>query len=143
MIDREKVIKGLECCKVECVACPEGCPYENEDGFCGRCFQVLATDAYALIREQQEQLKAQQPGLIPLDELLSSPQAQFELIWLERKSGNISPHRCYSYGKTSPYVHFQCFGECDYVLPINEYGKSWRCWEYRPSQGEMAKMAWE
>ncbi len=61
MADYGKVMRGLECCKVEGVACPEGCPYENEDGVWG-CFQRLATDAYALIKAQREELRKLQRG---------------------------------------------------------------------------------
>ena len=49
-MDKEKVIKGLECCSV-----PEGycvkCPYET-DGYVAECTSALARDALALIKEQ-------------------------------------------------------------------------------------------
>ena len=51
---KEQVIKGLECCKIESVDCPDACPYDGMEGdICGRCFQLLAADALALLKEQE------------------------------------------------------------------------------------------
>lgn len=54
MIDREKVIKGLECCGISrsCI----GCPYVGElfDGCYGSCISYLNRDALELLKEQPE-----------------------------------------------------------------------------------------
>lgn len=47
-MDREKVIKGLECLITNEVPC-DGCPYY---GF-GYCIKNIAADALALLREQE------------------------------------------------------------------------------------------
>lgn len=48
MVDREKVIKGLEHCgqPTEC----DGCPYDSE---MGGCFRYLKADALNLLKEQE------------------------------------------------------------------------------------------
>lgn len=53
MCDREKVIKGLECCKGECLEpSDEKCPYYPETHG-DRCFHVLLSDALALLKAQE------------------------------------------------------------------------------------------
>lgn len=48
--DREKVIKGLECCKIPFTKCYNGgCPYFENDG----CKARLKSDALALLKEQE------------------------------------------------------------------------------------------
>ena len=47
MTDREKVIKGLECCN-EFMTCKANCPYRN-DG----CREILSRDALALLKSQE------------------------------------------------------------------------------------------
>ena len=46
MIDREKIIRGLECCRDGCM---NDCPYLNE----GNCFSVICSEALELIRARQ------------------------------------------------------------------------------------------
>lgn len=52
MIDRGKVVKGLEaCCKSGCY---EGCPYNDFDADdCVECTSKLTADALTLLREQE------------------------------------------------------------------------------------------
>ena len=59
MHDREKVIKGLECCIAsdrECV-CPEDCPYQEVDESDDICETLLKLDALAMLKEQEEERK--------------------------------------------------------------------------------------
>lgn len=139
MTDGEKVINGLEHCLEGVVGCQTRCPYKRDFA----CRSELARDALALIREQQKQLKAQQPSLIQLCDLLDDAKAVFEVLWLERRDGNISPHRVYSNGPDSPYVHIMCFGGSTYALPKNAYLKEWRCWSQKPTADQMDQTAWE
>lgn len=58
MIDREKVIKGLECCRnlnpPDDWGCPEECPYSIESNPHRCCaFDPLLNDALALLQEQE------------------------------------------------------------------------------------------
>ena len=47
-MDRNKVIKGLECCRS---GCKFGCPYADEES--STCESVLAADALELLKEQE------------------------------------------------------------------------------------------
>ena len=51
MIDREKVIKGLECCAKDNCTITDICPYGKEDA--GSCIERLCADALALLKEQE------------------------------------------------------------------------------------------
>ena len=59
MPDREKVIRGLECCCTHIVGMSCGnCPYEieqKEEPGIDECTTVLAYDALALLKEHEEQ----------------------------------------------------------------------------------------
>lgn len=56
MPDREKVIKGLECCVSGNTAICErlGCPYADEhEGISDTCIDTLMADALALLKAQE------------------------------------------------------------------------------------------
>ena len=54
MVDREKVIKGLECCEKDedLFICGE-CPYIEEHKFGFDCVRKMCRDALALLKEQE------------------------------------------------------------------------------------------
>ena len=58
-MDREKVMRGLECCCTHIVGMSCGnCPYEieqREDDGSSDCTSVLAYDALAMLKEQEEE----------------------------------------------------------------------------------------
>ena len=51
MIDREKVIRGLEC---HAGVCSDSCPYYNITGF---CFEELCRDSIAILKEQEGKIE--------------------------------------------------------------------------------------
>ena len=55
MPDREKVIRGLECCLefLNQDSCPEECPYRSDGG----CWETMKRDALALLKEQTERIQ--------------------------------------------------------------------------------------
>ena len=56
MIDREKVIKGLECCAVPGGNCEE-CPYQHSgvgEYFESKCVSKLSADALALLKAHEK-----------------------------------------------------------------------------------------
>lgn len=55
MIDREKVIKGLECCTEPSRKCPE-CPYVGEGKIISYCATRLTKDALVLLKADQAEL---------------------------------------------------------------------------------------
>ena len=70
MADREKVIKGLECCSeyIEDASCSD-CPYADD----GECTSELAHDVLDLLKEQEEQIKTRDESL---------EKARKEIRWL-------------------------------------------------------------
>lgn len=60
MTDREKVIKGLECCRANLLPRCEECPYANIDE--GTCFTMdrLHADALALLKAQEPRVMTEQ-----------------------------------------------------------------------------------
>ena len=53
MVNREKVIKGLELCTERSLDCAAYCPYINASHDWMTCTDVLMTDALALLKEQE------------------------------------------------------------------------------------------
>lgn len=54
MVDRQKVIKGLECCKEACAI--GGCPYWNGSITDGSCMLKLHADALSMLKEQEKRI---------------------------------------------------------------------------------------
>lgn len=69
MIDREKVVKGLECC---CGGgmCYHGCPYHEVSQSVEGCTSQLASDALELLKEQQETISSFQGTICKLNAAL-------------------------------------------------------------------------
>ena len=81
MTDREKAIKGLECCG-ETMNCNE-CPYDSE---MGGCFTNLKADALNLLKEQEPDQ--------------SKYEYQFEYtdcLWYGNDDWNLCPSMCSQY----------------------------------------------
>lgn len=55
MVDREKIIKGLECCAKDNCTITDICPYGKEDA--GYCIERLCSDALTLLKEQEERIE--------------------------------------------------------------------------------------
>lgn len=135
MTDREKVIKGLECCKIPFTKCYDGgCPYFENDG----CKARLKGDALAL-------LKAQEPKVMTWEEV-ERHNNQDGCVWFEQPTYNAVAAFVRKDDEDyteiiSPYL----LGE-----PINHgymanrfYGKAWRCWTSRPTDAQREATPWE
>ena len=131
MIDREKVINGLECHKRAMYgeidehgfAC-NSCQYKDMENTCrSRTEGKLIEDALAL-------LKAQEPRVLTLEEYKAEaekPKHERDPVWeewifeeWELKSGWCMPNPAYG-----------------------GYGRSWRCWTRRPTKEQMEATPWE
>ena len=130
MIDREKVIKGLECCAEDCV---DGCPYENIEAEGWNCTTLLCRDALEL-------LKAQEPRVMTLEELKEGESYWF-IAWGDFiLRPVICVHR--EDDAQKPYIVFTWqYGT--FPWESEDYGKRWRCWSSRPSAAEMEAVPWE
>lgn len=82
MIDKQKVIKGLECCIITPDFCRDDCPYIGKGDENDYCDEKLFKDALAL-------LKAQEPRLLTSMDFSNSPIADAGgaiPCWKESKS---------------------------------------------------------
>ena len=136
MPDREKVIKGLECCLGvhDCDIDPkEECPY-NGMALCAMCLKY----------DVMELLKAQEPRVMTLEEV-KRHNNQDGCIWFEQPTYNavasfaIQDEECTEI--ISPYI----LGE-----PINHgywsnsnYNLAWRCWTSRPTNEHRKTAKWD
>lgn len=66
-IDREKVIRGLECCGTESASdCHGDCPYDGD----GICIAFLCQEALALLKEQDERIKKYEKAILDYEDKL-------------------------------------------------------------------------
>jgi hypothetical protein len=150
MVDREKVIKGLECCtKDEC----ECCPYENvcfgDDEV--ELFDTLARDALALLKAQEpEALDMPKPDSdigcwyditnnYTLEQVVSALKAQEPRVMTleEAKSTYVVE---YMSGKMREVGAALLDLDVD---PLNaEYGKVYRVWTSRPTDEQREAIPW-
>lgn len=126
---REKVMRGLELCAYdpdpgqelkEIRSCPE-CPYYRAG-----CSPQLIRDAIAL-------LKAQEPRVMTLEEVIHSK----DWVWYQWKNTH--------YGWA---IAVNCDGkwiewEDSTTDQLCKYGEKWRCWTSRPTPEQMRNTKWE
>lgn len=130
MVDREKVIKGLECCAFnkqgnKCEQCPYFSGCETEYG----AFVELAHDALAL-------LKAQEPRVMKVGDVrnwVNSDRVTREPVVIEIRGG-VCAWIIDDEVREVP-------GEAD--LSSDLYGKTWRCWTSRPSDEAREAIPWD
>ena len=110
-MDREKVLKGLECHRVDgmnrinCSDCPY---YESNDA--RRCFNYLHNDAIALLNEQEELLRKLQKDKDKLCLDVSEWKHKFHDRSLKEQDA-VKPHK----GKNPEESSYDC-GNCGYPL---------------------------
>ena len=137
MVDKEKVIKGLECCAFskrgdKCEQCPYFSGCETEYG----AFVELAHDALAL-------LKAQEPRLLTLDEIHDSM-----VVYLE--AGTEFLKRMDDDGVVlaiggSERIGAKCFitvWDVGIAAMNDEYNVTWRAWSQRPTREQKEGTPW-
>lgn len=138
MTEREKVIKGLECCISKDDRCDE-CPYmtgkEQIGEMNGEPEYVYGCDRLALTTDALALLKAQEPRVMGVDEVrewIGKQRVDREPICVEVKD-NIC-----AWIVSDEYWDMQM----DINLSGDLYGKTWRCWTSRPSAAEREVTAW-
>lgn len=131
MADREKVIKGLECCRNGfCFACP----YNDGIDESTDCKQRWADDALAL-------LTAQQPRVMTLDEVKASKGADM-YIEISTRTDEIPYITAATLdGVGTKGVAFYC-SHFDFVA-YNRRLYGWRCWTSRPDEKVRADTPWD
>jgi len=134
MPDRKKVIKGLELCEIgyeeRCVGTE--CPYYEQG-----CTESLKNDILELLKEQEAKV-------LTLDQL---KEALDTVVWLEKPmSENLADGYSLTYRYKHGYMFFDSpFGDnpSQDRLEYSEYGKSWRCWNKRPTDEQRQAVKWE
>lgn len=137
MPDREKVIRGLECCAAmsgdECRKCPYG--HECRDTDLPYGMPHLAADALALLREQEARV-------LTLDQVCGGDEC-----WIEYKLGGYGYADVYfSSEPDGTALVYRCSPVRDRkpeTVWFHDYGKLWRGWSYRPSLEQMRETPWE
>ena len=146
MIDaekREKVIEALECLAnnpfLDCDKCPYNAP--TLIPLKQRCdYTWICADALDL-------LKAQEPRVLTLDEVRRDHD---RVLWIEcddSKTQSIGQYRgqvCWHDRHIGKWERFTTIGFAnDYLHRETEkYGKTWRCWNARPTEDQMRETPW-
>lgn len=133
MADREKVIRGLECCMSEslCYKCPYKSKDECENG--KYYYSKSIEDAIALLREQEARV-------MTADEVQPD-----ELVWIEvPQSDEIWPALL---RRSDWFDDPPTWEMCGYALaayyPHEGYGRDWRCWTDRPTDEQREAVKWD
>ena len=124
-MDRNKVIKGLECC-VGNTGCPM-CPYYSA---CDNDLMDLLADALALLKEQE-------PRVLTLEEVLGGDEC-----WVEYINGGCGYCDCYLDDDAKSIVINRTLRK-DFNVSPNGYGKVWRCWNVRPTEEQREETPWQ
>ena len=135
MADREKVIKGLECCAIGLYCPDEDCPYEEaREAKDENCIAMLARDALEL-------LKAQEPRVLTIEEVEALPYGH---VIIETDKND--PIRWLDALLFSKNINFSF----DFItlegrarLLGVEYNRDWRCWTARPTDEQRKEIPWE
>ena len=141
MIDREKVIKGLECCADgDCKE--QECPYHHnlpEDWNKFDCNTELARDALELFKDQV-------PKILTLDEVRGT---RGEPVWMDVADSDNEPKidsyvREYSLTDvdTKECIHHVIFEHSRQTLE-DGYNRYWRCWSAKPSEEQWLNTKWD
>lgn len=132
MADREKVIKGLECCSQldDGNICPVECPYAQDV-----CYGTVQLMADAL-----ELLKAQEPRVLTRKEVQNDCP---DYVYLETSTGRLEcciKDEGESDKRVGDFVY-----ELDefFIKAWKDYGKTWRCWSNRPTEEQRKAVKWE
>ena len=142
MTDREKVIKGLECCKPIMTqyglgAC-DACPYDRasipEYGICDCLFSLL-TDALDL-------LKAQEPRVMTLEEIQQSLRGGDTAFLLDVEDRLLIWTLYMAYNARTNCIVLRDDTDDVHVLRMEDYGVTWRCWTARPTDEQREAEAW-
>jgi len=135
MDEREKTIKGLECCG-ETMNCNE-CPYDSE---MGGCFRSLKIDALSLLKDEE-------PRVLGLEELpLGSPDEP-KLVYIEVPEDEEGYGEWRGYGEAKMNdgidVYFAVIGKQKLLLcDTDSYNLTWRCWNTRPTDKQRDEVRW-
>lgn len=145
MPDREKVIRGLECCTHgvdKCAICPYDPRYNEIDEINTRsCMTQLAMDTLEL-------LKAQETRVLTLEDVMEIYNARDSHVWPYDTAPFIFVEEhpdIYTYhGSWTAWREIMAILlDGIFVHTRNTYGKTWRCWSARPTDEQRKAVKWK
>ena len=136
MVDREKVINGLEHCIGDNCSGDKWskCEYSGHG-----CIDALLEDAIALY-------KAQEPRVMTLEEVQAF--CVDDVVWLEDKGktniipGIVRNRHLWPHSATM-VTNFMRGDGCKVTADDDNYGKRWRCWTSKPSEEQRKAAEWQ
>ena len=130
MADREKVMRGLECCNnnQDC----ENCSYSGV----GMCEYWLRYDALALLRDKELRVMTFDELHVDADESVIC-----YIEFRDRDAINVTAPFRYEEDNLIqiPYIGT----EYKNWVELNEYGVAWRCWTARPTDEQRKAVSWD
>lgn len=145
--ERQKTLAGMAACTDyrDCKECPYDAKYDRQVD----CMYALIQDMAEMIDELKQQQEAQEPRVIPAEELVSHKSG----VWIEHVSG-MAPMRAMLYCITGNMGIFLSPEEkvtwhegswwselISWSMLI--YGKTWRCWTSRPTDEQRKAVKWD
>jgi len=141
MSDREKIIKGLECCLAND---HKKCPYKSTDEGINKvtpCTTYLMEDTLAVV-------KAQKPRVMTLEEIDNALKMP---IWKETKRAHKDLYNGWVLAydiQTGAGITGTRLGMSEPSgrvawYKLDDYGKTWRCWTARPTDEQREAARWE
>lgn len=130
MIDREKVIKGIQI-ERECVS-------RDCDRDCGKCDLVQDRDwLLSMYDDAISLLKEQEPKLLTIEEITGDGEC-----WFEGINGACGYADCYMCTGSKEVEVNRISMKPEYVS-WNDFKKKWRCWSYRPTDEQRKAVKWD
>ena len=146
MIDREKVIKALACCVFPV---SKGFPYQSHiaDKGCEAVECPYRDDCDQMLLDALELLKEQEPRVMTLEEVKGMK--RLTICAVEQRSKVIKNAFNAEYGGivtlgNESFLDFGLYGDTNrYRRTEAGYGKTWRCWNYKPTKEQMEAVKWD
>lgn len=135
MPDREKVIKGLECCSAmsgdECRRCPYSSDCRDE---------ILPVGMLHLANDALELLKGQEPRVLTLEDVKAF---DWDYCYLEEERLPGKGYRavCGDYALTC--ITWPCVTSMRIQHGDESYGRKWRCWSAKPTDEQRKAVKWD
>lgn len=137
MINRDKVIKGLECCTKFSDRTCKDCTYQPAIAKIDYlCYNNLMLDALELLKEQE-------PHVLTLEEVKD---ALDTVVWVDRPQiENFSNEYALIslYSRKWGYVNLKFIDGDEARWICEQYGKLWRCWSARPTDEQRKAVKWD
>ncbi len=147
MPDPKKVIQALENCVCYPKRC-QNCPWDVDGEKCSESFSKSLEYPPGLVEDALALLEEQEPRVMTLEEVRGDHD---RVLWIEcddsktQSIGQYRGHVCWHDGHIGKWERFVTMGFAnDYLHRETEkYGKTWRCWNARPTEEQMRETPWE